>query len=56
MKCMFHLSHLLGYEVDNLGFNSQEGQKIFLSQTCSNWLEGPTQSTIQWVLEFFPQE
>lgn len=43
MKCMSHLSQLPGYEVDNLnlGFNSQQGQKIFLSQTCSNWLRGP---------------
>jgi len=38
---MSHLSHLPGYEVDNFGFNSQQGQEIFLSQTCSNWLWDP---------------
>jgi len=45
MKCMSHLSHLPGYEVDNLGFNSQQGQQIFLSQTRSNWHRGPPLGT-----------
>jgi hypothetical protein len=39
----------LGYGLDGRGFESQQGQGIFLFTTASRTALGPTQLPIQWV-------
>jgi hypothetical protein len=47
MNCMSYLSPLPGYGLDNLGFNSQHGQEIFLFSNMFQLAQGPNQSTCQ---------
>jgi hypothetical protein len=40
---------LLGYRLDDQGFESQQGLGIFLFTTMSRPAVGPTQPPIQWI-------
>jgi hypothetical protein len=48
---LFLSSIVLGYRLDDLGFESQQGLGIFLFTTV-----GPTYPPVQWVPGFFPWE
>jgi hypothetical protein len=43
----------MGWPFEELGFNSQQGQKTFLFYIASKLAVGPVQSSMQWVLAVF---
>jgi len=49
------LAQRLSYRMDNIGFESWEGQEIFLSFKSCRLALGPTQFPIQWVPSVFPR-
>ena len=56
-KCIFTkmLAQCPDYMLDNIGFESWEGQEIFLSSKSCRLALGPTQFPIQWVPWTFPR-
>jgi len=48
------LAQWLGYRMDNIGFESWEGQQILMSSKSCRLALGPTQFPVQWVPWIFP--